>query len=229
MEVFEVHITGDKSIHEVAKSFDHKTIAIDLLNPDKSVLREEHMTSIVYKYTSANSYDMCKRLVLQTAAIYAKMGVNVMRVKIESPPYEHYVKQSLYMESHFVSDEFFHPTSRNQRKTHFLATDRTYHQAEYDSFAKRHTGADLELCLYDNFVEEDRDWFDAYADKKTLSVEMAYRLRFERGLQLPVNCNFEHLGLGDIAREQRKLFQEIQELDELLKEMYLMHQLESAD
>lgn len=221
MEVFEVHITGDKSIHKVAKSFDHKTITIDLLNPDKSVLREEHMTSIIYKYSFPVSYELCKRLVLQIANVYAKMGVNIVRVKIESAPYDHYMDQSLYMESHFISDEFHLPTSRNQRKSTFLATDRTYEKSKYKEFSERYKGTELELCLYDSFVEEDTDWFDAYENKNMLTIDMAYRLRFERALTLPVNCDFETPRLANIARRQHTLFKELDKLDQELKDMNL--------
>jgi hypothetical protein len=163
MEFFEVHITGDNSIHDIGQILCQKTIGIDLLRADKSVLREEHMTSLIYKYEQPNSYDICLRLVGQLAAIYVKNGVYVQRIKIECPYYQHYVDQSLYMESHFESDDFELPTSRNQRKTTFLATDRTYDKSEYQEFAEKYKGKELELCLYDTFVKEDKDWFDEYS------------------------------------------------------------------
>lgn len=68
-----------------------------------------------------------------------------------------------------------------------------------------------------------------HKNKNILTVDMAYRLRFKRGLRLPLNCVFEHLGVGDIAREQHELFEEIKKLDELLEEMWLEQQLESND
>lgn len=165
MEVFEVHITGDKSIHDVAKILGQKTIAIDLLNPDGTVLREEHMTSLIFKYAFSDAYLTCLKDVLQLAENYRNRGVNILRVKIESPPYKHYESQSLYMESHFISDRFKFPTSRNQRKTTLLATDRTYDQSNYANFSQNNQNADLELALYDSQINEDQDWFSAYAQK----------------------------------------------------------------
>ncbi len=161
MEYFEIHITGDESIIEKAKSLNLKTITINLLNPDKSVLRTEYMTSIRVKF---DNYEICRNYVKDISNELRNMGVNIIREKIETPYYEHYKNQSLYMESHFVNDEMKLPTSRNVRKKDLLATDRTYNLNEYDNFKKQYSkeGVELELCLFDTFVEEDLDWFVKY-------------------------------------------------------------------
>lgn len=159
MEVFEVHITGDEAIHAVAAKEGLKTIAIDLLKPDGSVLRTEHMTSHVYRF---ENYDRCSLCVQNVVNKFEIAGVRVIRVKIESPYYEHYRAQSLYMESHFQAEDFKYPTSKNQRKTTLLATDRTEDKTKYEAFKNQHKGNELELCLYDSFQAEDKDWFDHY-------------------------------------------------------------------
>ncbi len=164
-EVFEVHITGNESIHDVARSFNHKTIAIDLLKPDGEVLREEHMTSLLLK---AENYATVKAEVDQIVENYALNGVSIIRVKIESPYYEHYVNQSLYMESHFVSNDFKFATSRNQKKTTLLATDRCWHINQYVNFMKNNSEHELELCLFDNNPYEDGDWLHSYEDNHYL-------------------------------------------------------------
>jgi hypothetical protein len=35
---FEIHMTADENIHEMAKKFDHKTIRVELLRPDMSAI-----------------------------------------------------------------------------------------------------------------------------------------------------------------------------------------------
>jgi hypothetical protein len=159
MEVFEVHVTGDESIHAVAKELGVKTIAVELLRPDKSLLRTEHMTSLIVK---RDSYQDCKRYVENLVTSLLDSDVAILRVKIESPYYAHYKDQSLYMESHFESDEMFFPTSRNARKQKLLATDREYDKERYGKFIEKYKNLELELCLYDSFVSEDLDWFQLY-------------------------------------------------------------------
>jgi len=165
MEVFEIHITGDESIHRLAKKYDHKTIAIDLLRPDRSCIRTEHMTSLILKYPFQQfAYSECKKLVDHIVCCYEADGLKIFRVKIESPFYGHYVEQSLYMESHFESESTYYPISRNQKKTVFLATDREYDQVSYLDFKKKHENKEeLELCLYDTNPREDvEDWLELF-------------------------------------------------------------------
>lgn len=159
MEAFEVHITADESIHEAAKQFCYKTIRVDLLRPDRSVLRTEHMTSTVIRMSNFNE---CRFHVQQVLRHLLSMDVKVVRAKIESPWYEHYAKQSLYVESHFESDEFKLATSKNQRKEVFLATDREYGRPFFPDFREQHADHEVELCLYDTNADEDADWFKLY-------------------------------------------------------------------
>ena len=49
-ELFEFHITGDKSIHRASEGIGIKTISIDLLKPNLKSLRTEHMTSQIGVY-----------------------------------------------------------------------------------------------------------------------------------------------------------------------------------
>lgn len=161
MEVFEVHITGDEKIHEAAKELGLKTIAIDLLRPDNTVLRTEHMTSHVYR---CRDYMDCLRQVTLASHQLGDAGVKVRRVKIESPYYDHYRHQSLYMESHFEVTSFFCPTSKNQKKDTLLGTDRVSDKGLYDEFREHYKDKEVELCLYDSDPAEDKDWFDCYKE-----------------------------------------------------------------
>lgn len=156
MEVFEIHITGDKSILTNSKL---KTISVDLLKPDKSLLRTEYMTSHVMK---CHDFSECKTKVLHVIEELKAAGTKVLRAKIECPYYAHYKDISLYIESHFeaLNDKF--PISKNQRKETFLATDRKYKKEEYDKFRHDYRFEVVELCLFDSYVEEDSDWFDLY-------------------------------------------------------------------
>ena len=50
------------------------------------------------------------------------------------------------------------------------ATVRTYDKKEFDSFQKKYGEAKCELCLYDSFVDEDKDWFDLYDKEKMIKI-----------------------------------------------------------
>lgn len=167
-EFFEIHITGDESIHRLAKAYGHKTIAIDLLRPDYSTIRTEHMTSLILKYPfRTEAYDDCKKLVDKIVDRYLADGLKIERVKIESPVYDYYEEESLYIETHFESNDTFYPISRNKKKTVCLATDREYNQYNYWNFKEKHEGKEMELCLYDTNQLEDIDWlklFEGYDD-----------------------------------------------------------------
>ena len=162
MELFEVHITtADDSIHDFClKNNGIKTIAVQLLRPDKSVLRTEHMTSQTYRF---ESYDNCLKEVLRITE-EIKKECPVIRVKIESVYYAHYSKQSLYIETHFDSTEMKFPTSKNKNKSNLLATDRTKNKDQYYFFMKKYLANEIELCLYDTFEDEDLDWFNEYPE-----------------------------------------------------------------
>ena len=45
-----------------------------------------------------------------------------------------------------------------------MATSRTYDKYEYDNFMEVFGSNDeeVELCLFDTFVDEDKDWFELY-------------------------------------------------------------------
>lgn len=166
VKIFEIHVTGDESIHEIAKLRSHKTIVIDLLRPDGSVMRTEHMTSIAAKFLTVIG---CHLFVSDLVCYLEANGVNIFRVKIESPYYEEYKPIGLYMESHFEAEDFVFPTSKNKNKTTLLATDRQYKQDQYDAFRKQYKGKEVELCLYDTNIVEDADWFDLYKKHKVAS------------------------------------------------------------
>jgi hypothetical protein len=158
MEVFEVHITGDERIHEAAKKYGLKTIAVELLRPDGTVLRTEHMTSQVMRFPS---YDECIQKVLDIRDELARWCA-IWRVKVECPVYDHYLDRSLYLESHFETKNNLFPISRNKNKVTWMGTDRTYDHTEYETFQTRWHGEILELALYDSNIQEDWDWLDLW-------------------------------------------------------------------
>lgn len=167
MQIFEIHITGDKSIIEAAKPLNIKTIVIDLVKPDRSYFRTEYMTS---QRSEHKDYDECKMHVDSIVRKLEDAGVNIMRVKIECPLYPQYRDKSLYFEVHFrARTRCLLPMSQNHGKDDFLCTAREYDKTKYDALWIKHgTGWrappdwTMELCLYDTNVEEDKDWFDLY-------------------------------------------------------------------
>lgn len=167
LQVFEIHITGDKKIIEAAKSLNVNTIVIDLVKPDRSYFRTEYMTSHTYR---CKDYDECKQWVDGIVSKLKDAGVNIIRVKIECPRYPQYADQSLYFEIHFqAKDNCRLPMSRNHGKDYFLCTDREYDKKSYGALAIKYCCMwrapphfTTEYCLYDTNVEEDKDWFDLY-------------------------------------------------------------------
>jgi hypothetical protein len=160
MEVFEVHITGDKSILTNAPLLSLRTIAVALLTPNETIHRIEYMTSDVLKY---KNFEECKKAVLHFAQSLKKFDTEILRVKIESPYYPHYADNSLYIESHFNSVDNKFPLSQNLLKNFKLATHREYRKDRYEDFIDKYNGEVVELCLYDTFVDEDLDWFSLYS------------------------------------------------------------------
>lgn len=160
---FEIHMTGDENIHEMAKKYGHKTIAVELLDPNMSVMRTEHMTSIRKKY---DSYIQCVNEVGEWVDYYEPI-----RTKIECPPIDIFVKQAIYIESHYVYDpnicrgtQLF-PISRNAKSGKMLETDREYNKDRWLEFYLAYSKfpeTEIELCLYDNNIEEDKDWMQLY-------------------------------------------------------------------
>jgi antitoxin component YwqK of YwqJK toxin-antitoxin module len=120
----------------------------------------------------AESYLACKEKVDEIVKTLEKT-CKLIRVKIECPFYKHYQKNSLYMESHFVTASRYFPVSRNQNKKVCLSTERTYNKDEYESFAKRYQKEQIELCLYDTNVKEDSDWFGWY-EENNFATDMAF-------------------------------------------------------
>jgi hypothetical protein len=43
-----------------------------------------------------------------------------------------------------------------------MVTDREYDKQNYFEFRQKWGHEDIELCLYDTFITEDKDWFSLY-------------------------------------------------------------------
>ena len=159
MELFEIHITGDDTIHETAKQFGHKTIQVALLRPDQSLIRIEHMTSMRVHY---RSYQEC----LSYVGFYQNDYRGFTRFKIECPAfYTHYLSSGqyrpLYVESHFPAEDLNSPISRNVRSGKLLGTNREYNPEKFEEFLKNQPeGSEKEICLFDTNIGQDQDWLD---------------------------------------------------------------------
>lgn len=163
MEKFEIHITGSENILEELSKLQIKSIEIDLLKPDKSVLRRQHMSSTVQEFK--NLSDATKWTESLSAMLETK-GVQIIRKKIESPIYEHYLSTALYMETHWRTSGWGSQVlSEIVHSGKMIATDRLYRIRDTElikAFLKRHSLRQIELCLYDTFISEDYDWFNLY-------------------------------------------------------------------
>ena len=147
--LFEIHITGSDNIHDACKARSLKTIKIELLRKNYSVIRIDHMTSIhinVPNIVDAMFY------VNELEEYLKSNNVDIFRSKVECPllpEYSEFIKNSLYVECHFLSDNSLCPVSKNVGGSKFLGTLREYDKRNYLEFYfnKLDTNADVELCV----------------------------------------------------------------------------------
>lgn len=157
---FEIHITGEKNILKELDSWGIKNITVELLKPNLNVLREEYMSSYII---TCNYDEIHGRVLTLLNALHSK----IFRVKIECPPRRELFPLSIYMESHFTTNiNKVYPASRNKKSKKIMCTDREYNKNNYTKFMQKYKGiADVELCIFDSWKEEDLDWFNLYSKK----------------------------------------------------------------
>lgn len=153
---FEIHITGDENILKELEKLNLKGIIVDLFDNKKKYMKSEYMSSIRVKFATVEEV---KTFV---ADLVSKLNCKIYRVKIETVPFKEFEKESIYLESHFVSDKFEYPTSKNRRKEFYLATDRTFDKNKYEEFKEHYKNVELELCIMDTNFKMDSDWFNLY-------------------------------------------------------------------
>lgn len=162
--LFEIHITGSENIHEVCKERELKTIKIELLRKNYSIIRVDHMTSICVNLPNVVDAMI---YVGQLEDYLKSNNVDIFRTKVECPllpEYSEFIKYSLYVESHFVTNNSLCPVSKNVGGTKFLGTKREYDRRNYLEFYFNHldTNADVELCICDSNVDWDMDWLNLW-------------------------------------------------------------------
>lgn len=158
---FEIHITGDLSIHEKAKALGIKTISIINLRPDGTKFNVHHMTSERRRF---ESFEECKAW-----AFSVKEELGAIRTKIECPPLPELMDKSEYIECHFKNDSFKYPTSVNSKKQSiFICTKRENRKPNFKVFANYFASEtfEVELCLYDDNQELDKEWLELYEMSK---------------------------------------------------------------
>lgn len=156
MKLFEIHITGEKKINEELSALNIKNIIVDLLYPDLTLLRTEYMSSFIIK---KESYNEVEEYIIK---LLKQLTCEIIRVKVETPYYTEYLDKALYLESHFKPFNDKYPISNNAKSNKLLATDRTYNKTDFDNFINKWKNEDVEMCIYDSYVTEDKDWFDLY-------------------------------------------------------------------
>lgn len=162
---FEIHLTArDESIHLSAATLGLRTITVDLLKPSLMPLRSEHMTSHVEMF---ETYDECQTFVRNVIEKLEKDGVSLVRAKIEVPFLPEFLDKGIYIESHWETQDLIlnrYPLSRSRHKPHkLLATAREYNKCAFHSHNETwKRKAVVEICLFDNYVSEDFDWFSEY-------------------------------------------------------------------
>lgn len=158
---FQIHITDETENVYKLSELSIRTITIDLLKPDFSLIRSEHMTSYDIKISSL---DM-PIYVFGLTKMMMSYNCKISRVKIETAPFEDLFEQSLYIESHFnpTPDDYKkYAISRNQKTGEMLGTDREYDKSKYKEFIKKWNDKteEIELCIFDTNPGKDKDWLD---------------------------------------------------------------------
>jgi len=170
MKIFEIHITGDETIRSI---LDYKTISIENLTPDGTILCIDHMTSHVIKRETA--FEAVEETFRMMNFLKNK-DISIERVKIECPFYEEYQQESIYIECHKIlgckilkqleppnrNGRFLLPTSRNKDNNKLMSTTRTYWKEDFENFRNQNKDHDVELCLVDTNIAHDSLWFSLY-------------------------------------------------------------------
>lgn len=223
MKTFEIHITGEEGINAEFDKLGFKNIVIDLLKPDLTKLRTEYMSSFVkefetygqclnfiYGYKTKGSItqqDIGKPIVeTQYLGLLDVLKSKVIRVKVEVPYLLEYRKEyrdkALYIESHYIPDNNKKPLSRNVGSGKIIATDRAYWGDDWNKFYidNRIGQREIEMCLHDSFVEEDKDWFDCYKVKepaiKVTTVPIPEHLKAKVSKSAWINMLREEFGIN---------------------------------
>jgi hypothetical protein len=160
MKTYEIHITGEEKINEYLTKEGIKNIEVELLTPSGEVIRTEYMSSFVENF---NFLEDCYERVLNLTNAIKKEGIDIIRIKIETPFYQEYVSKALYIESHFKPFDKQYPISRNKRSGKLMGTDRVYDKSKFADFMLKWANNDVELCICDSYLEEDFDWFKQYS------------------------------------------------------------------
>lgn len=88
------------------------------------------------------------------------------RMKIETPyhpgidPEEYLYAECHYPLEYLTEVDDYRGLSRDVLNGKVIKTERCYNPAQFHSFAQKHSGKKVELCLLDTAVEMDKDWLD---------------------------------------------------------------------
>ena len=113
-------------------------------------------------------YDKCKKWTDKLVSDLLDEEISILRVKIEVPYNHKYIFQSIYIEAHFIPKDWGFPVSKNVGSQKLLATAREYDNTKFASFNEKWKTdhslmlPEIELCLFDSYVEEDKEWFKVY-------------------------------------------------------------------
>lgn len=159
MRTFKIHISGTLDTIQELRKLGIESITVHLLRPDGLILETVHMTAFVKKFTT---YDVCKEYV---DTLLRHLNTPVFRVKIDCAYYHNYAERSVYIESHFKSNVYIYPTSLSHQSGKVLATTREYDKRFYRMFRERFKDHEIELCLYDDCIRQDSNWFSFYKEQ----------------------------------------------------------------
>jgi hypothetical protein len=165
MEAYQICITGSENIIEALKSVQQKGISINLVTPEMKSIRTEYISSIISNF---ETYGECKLWTDSFIDNLSSMDVDIIRVKINAQYKKSDEDKSLYLEVCFPPRNEDLPMLYNSDLALMFAVDRVYDKSIYDYFTKKYADYDMEMCLYDSFVENDYDWFSYYEDEEII-------------------------------------------------------------
>jgi hypothetical protein len=160
-DAFEICVTCDRSIHEIAEPLSWKTVRIHRLDPEGRVVRTENALMEVFACKSAKeAITTAKDLALKLHSD----GVEVSRVVVKAPYRARYFDDGIYLEAVFPSRNVGpYPTSRIDDT--LWETARAQDPGDFEDLIDRHPEAMVELCLLDTKRGSDSDWMRGYSQR----------------------------------------------------------------
>lgn len=156
----QLQITDQKGLAEfVERNIRHATVA--LLNPQGSTLTE------IYRCDFMKEFADHREAIDNVITLSKTLITPTYRMRVTAPYLDDLVSHSHYIQSNFLAKRdrltpSIYPISMDKARNRVWGLDREYNKSKYKDFVRKWTGEEVELCMYDDYLPGDFDWFDLY-------------------------------------------------------------------